>query len=207
MCTCVSRARWLLYAAVCTMTVASPQLPTAHGDATLLKKVCACTLQTLSLRGHQHLQSHTSTLPQVASRPSRCSDLCLQNGGTCNEELGRCDCQKSRKGQYCQEEVPEEELSALCTRLGFPGNDAVLKCTALMASLSASPSASASLSASANASASPSAIPSASPGASLSASPSVSASISLSARQRPGSPSASPSAIVTSFSMNVITFT
>jgi len=77
------------------MTVASPQLPTAHGDATLLKK--------------------------VASRPSRCSDLCLQNGGTCNEELGRCDCQKSRKGQYCQEEVPEEELSALCTRLGFPG--------------------------------------------------------------------------------------
>lgn len=33
---------------------------------------------------------------------SKCSAACFQNG-SCNEELGRCDCIKGRRGKDCSE--------------------------------------------------------------------------------------------------------
>jgi hypothetical protein len=35
------------------------------------------------------------------SQPSRCLEGC-RDGGTCNEELARCDCKMGRRGEACE---------------------------------------------------------------------------------------------------------
>ncbi len=49
-----------------------------------------------------------------------CADGCAQHG-TCNEELGRCDCPKHRDGPSCGRELSLTELASRCRSLAFQG--------------------------------------------------------------------------------------
>uniref|UniRef100_A0A7S3QY39 EGF-like domain-containing protein n=1 Tax=Dunaliella tertiolecta TaxID=3047 RepID=A0A7S3QY39_DUNTE len=57
-------------------------------------------------------------LHKIATRPSKCGPEC-QLHGTCNEELGRCDCPRQRQGENCEQAMSEEEFRARCSRMEF----------------------------------------------------------------------------------------
>ncbi|KAG2484983.1 hypothetical protein HYH03_016277 [Edaphochlamys debaryana] len=55
-----------------------------------------------------------------AVRAVPCPEGCTRFG-TCNEELGRCDCPKHRTGPACATELGPEALAARCEALGYKG--------------------------------------------------------------------------------------
>ncbi|GIL43909.1 hypothetical protein Vafri_1495 [Volvox africanus] len=49
-----------------------------------------------------------------------CVDGCHVHG-TCNEEIGRCDCPRHRAGSACDLDLALKALSERCSQLGYPG--------------------------------------------------------------------------------------
>ncbi|GFR40126.1 hypothetical protein Agub_g681, partial [Astrephomene gubernaculifera] len=52
--------------------------------------------------------------------PSRCPGSCTLHG-TCNEELGRCDCPRHLSGPDCSRRLPRPELLQRCRQQGYSG--------------------------------------------------------------------------------------
>ncbi|KAF5828139.1 exostosin-like glycosyltransferase [Dunaliella salina] len=57
-------------------------------------------------------------LAQIAARPSKCPGQCTLYG-TCNEELGRCDCPKTRDGPDCSVLLDGEQMRTRCMELNY----------------------------------------------------------------------------------------
>ncbi|GFR49303.1 hypothetical protein Agub_g11325 [Astrephomene gubernaculifera] len=99
--------------------------PLLTGQRSLVVSKAVGTLKSISpggagaqLDGPGSALQATSTSSGDSPRgPSKCPGECTKYG-TCNEELGRCDCPLGRTGTDCSQLAPEAELLSLCARHG-----------------------------------------------------------------------------------------
>ncbi|KAG2483237.1 hypothetical protein HYH03_017894 [Edaphochlamys debaryana] len=87
----------------------------------------AAWLLSVYLCEHAVAQSRSPpTLAASASPRGPCAANCTRYG-TCNEELGRCDCPRHLTGAACDQRLDPQQLEARCKELGFFSVAACLK--------------------------------------------------------------------------------
>ncbi|KXZ55491.1 hypothetical protein GPECTOR_2g1040 [Gonium pectorale] len=106
---------------VVTNGAGAPRTVASGGQQSELEEAKAALRTDASDRSGSGSGGSVSDLEQrLRARPSRCPGECTKYG-TCNEELGRCDCPLGRNGTDCSGQLPGSDLATLCARFGHTG--------------------------------------------------------------------------------------